>query len=443
MLDLFISFLQKEELCVPEERILVSVSGGPDSVLLAHLFRQAGYAIGLAHCNYQLRGADSEADEAFVSDLAAKWNCPFYLLPVPTRQLAEAQGRSIQEIARDTRYEWLEKLCTEAGYDRIATGHHLNDSIETLLLNLTRGCGIRGLHGILPRRGRLIRPLLFATKEQIIDSLVQAGLSWRDDRSNEELYYDRNKIRHQVVPVLKELNPNFEEGAGKTLQRIRESERFFEEAVRAWTERAVSRSGDGLQIAWDVLQNAPAPPTLLYEILAPYGFRSAQLRDLSGPLLPAPGKRWYSPTHRLLADRGSLLLEPLPEGEDKPIYFDDGLPAIVLSDGRLSVRKLDRPPAVLPASEWEAALDARAIQFPLCLRRWRPGDVFRPMGMGGRSKKLQDFFSDLKMTVFEKEKVWILESGGQIAWIIGLRIDEMCKLQPDSGECWHFRFEKE
>ena len=443
MLDLFISFLQEEKLCVPQERILVSISGGPDSVLLAHLFIKAGYAIGLAHCNYQLRDSDSEADEAFVSDLAAQWNSPFHLLRVPTRRLAEAQGRSIQEIARDTRYEWLEELCTEGGYDRIATGHHLNDSIETLLLNLARGCGIRGLHGILPSRGRLIRPLLFATKDQITEALAEAGLSWREDRSNEELYYDRNKVRHRIVPVLKDLNPNFEAGAGKTLQRIRETERFFEEAVQNWTQRVVSRSGNNLKINWTLLQSAPAPPTLLYEILAPYGFRSAQLRDLSGPLLPGPGRRWYSPGHRLLADRDSLLLEPLPEGEETTICFEESLHAITLPGGKLTVQKLNRPPAKLPASEWEAVLDARAMQFPLCVRRWRPGDAFRPLGMGGRSKKLQDLFSDRKMTVFEKERVWILESGGQIAWIIGLHMDEMFKLQPDSGECWHFRFEKE
>ncbi|MBK8493345.1 MAG: tRNA lysidine(34) synthetase TilS [Saprospirales bacterium] len=438
-----VAYIEQEKLCAFSDRILLSVSGGPDSVLLSHLLHQLGYQIGVAHCNYQLRGEAADAEEAFVRELARTMNAPFYSISFHTRREAEAQGKSIQEVARDLRYEWLENVRQQEGYDWIATGHHLHDSVETLLFNLAKGCGIRGLHGILPIQGKLIRPLLFTGKTQILDYLHANHLEYRQDLSNQELYYDRNKIRHGVVPVLQSINPDFGAAARRTMQHIREAELFFDYAIQEWKARVVQPTDHGLQISWAELLRSPAPPTLLYEILAPYGFRGVQFISLFRKEKLQPGKRWYSPSHCLVSDREVLLLEPLPEHVPGKIEIPLEMEEVSVPGGTLYLQELAAPPPDFPDSAWEAVLDARQIQFPLHLRKWQAGDSFRPLGMNGQRKKLQDFFSDLKLSVFDKEKVWILECSGQIAWIIGHRIDESFKLLPESTSCWHFRFEKD
>lgn len=442
MLDQFTAFIRKEGLCQPGDRILVAVSGGPDSVLLAFLLKTAGYTIGIAHCNYQLRGAESDADEELVRKTAAAWGLPFFRKAFDTRRISEERRLSIQEAARDLRYEWLENLRQQEGYDLIATGHHLDDAIETLLFNLIKGCGIHGLHGILPRRGRLIRPLLFAEKAHILEYLEAADIAYREDHTNQETYYDRNKIRRHIIPVMEALNPRFRQGMRETLLRMRDTEKLFDHAVGSWRNRAVEVYRDGLRINWAELLKSPAPPTLLYEILSPYGFRSNQLRSLfESPALQA-GRQLLSQSHRLLSDREYLLLEPLPQqGGPTRIEIPANTEEVAVPGGVLRLKKLEQKPATFPASPQEALLDAASIQFPVVLRRWKAGDYFHPLGMKGKRKKLQDFFTDLKIPVFEKEKVWILEVSGQIAWVVGHRIDEKFKMREESEEGWYFRFE--
>ena len=434
-------FIEEENLFDSADRILLSVSGGPDSVALVQLLQQLGYDIGIAHCNYQLRGADSDGDEAFVRSLAEQLQRPFYSISFSTREQAAAEGRSIQELARDLRYAWLEKIRQEEGYLWIATGHHSDDSVETVLFHLVKGCGIRGLHGILPKQGFLIRPLLFAGKEQILEFLHQGAIPFREDRSNRELYYDRNKIRHGVAPVLRSINPDFDATALRTIRNIREAELFFDYAIREWKNRITESYSPGLRISWKGLQESPAPPTLLYEILAPYGFQSAQVRSVIQRERLQPGKHWFSKSHRLLSDREYLLLQPLPEDSIEKITIEREWGEVSVPDGTFFFQYLEPPPSTFPSSNQEAFLDASKLQFPLLLRRWQPGDTFRPLGMKGQQKKLQDFFSDLKLSIFEKEKTWILESSGQIAWVVGHRIDESFKLRPDSTSCWHFSLE--
>ena len=442
MIEEFKAFIQGEELCKLSDKILLSVSGGPDSVCLVHLFHQSGYEIGLAHCNYQLRGDDADGDESFVKELAHALDTPFFSISFPTRKRAEEEKKSIQEVARDLRYDWLEGLRQEEGYTWIATGHQFDDSVETVLFNLAKGCGIRGLHGILPKQGKLIRPLLFTGKSRIIDFLDAEGISYRRDLSNQELYYDRNKIRHGVIPVLKSINPNFSATSRRTLQNLREVEKFYKAGIERWIVRVVQVYAGGLRISWEELNKSPAPPTLLYEIMAAYGFGRDQVQSVLARTELQPGKQWSSPTHRLLSDRDALLLEAIPDQEIEPIQIGPEDLEVSTPDGTLFMEQLSAPPAQFRDSSWEAILDARKIQFPLRLRRWKPGDYFHPLGMNGKRKKLQDFFSDKKLSLFEKEKVWVLESSGQIAWLVGHRIDESFKLRPDSTACWRFRFEK-
>lgn len=442
MLDQFTAFIRKEDLCQAGDRILAAVSGGPDSVLLAFLLKTAGYTIGLAHCNYQLRGAESDADEELARKTAAAWGLPFFRKAFDTRRIAQERGLSIQEAARDLRYEWLEELRQQEGYDLVATGHHLDDAIETMLFNLIKGCGIHGLHGILPKRGRLIRPLLFAEKGQILEYLETADIAYREDLTNRETYYDRNKIRHLIIPLMEALNPRFRQGMRETLLRMRDTEKLFDHAVDSWRDRTVQVDRIGLRINWAELMQSPAPPTLLYEVLSPYGFRSNQLRSLFENPALQPGRQLLSQSHRLLSDREYLLLEPLPQ-KGEPTYIE--IPATAeeaaIPGGFLRLKKLDHKPVTFSASPHEALLDAASVQFPVVLRRWKPGDYFHPLGMKGKRKKLQDFFTDLKVPVFEKEKIWILEISGQIAWVIGYRIDENFKMREDSEGGWYFRFE--
>lgn len=443
MLDQFTAFIRKEDLCQPGDRILVAVSGGPDSILLAFLLNTAGYAIGLAHCNYQLRGAASDADEELARKTAAAWGLPFFRKTFDTGRIAEERGLSIQEAARDLRYEWLEDLRQQEGYDLIATGHHLDDAIETLLFNLVKGCGIHGLHGILPKRDYLIRPLLFAEKAQILEYLEAAGIAYREDHTNRETYYDRNKIRHQIIPVMEGLNPRFRQGMQETLLRMRDTEKLFGYAIDSWRKRTVQVHRNGLRINWAELKKSPAPPTLLYEILSPFGFRSIQLRSLFESPALHPGRQLLSQSHRLLSDREYLLLEPIPQKGD-PTHIEIAATAeeVAVPGGVLRLKKLENKPSAFPSSPHETILDAAAVQFPIVLRRWKPGDYFHPLGMKGKRKKLQDFFIDLKIPVFEKEKIWILEISGQIAWVVGHRIDENFKMREDSEGGWHFRFEQ-
>lgn len=442
MLQAFTAFISRENLCDPSDRILVALSGGPDSVLLTHLFAESGYRIGIAHCNYQLRGDDSVADEAFVRELASNMDVPFFGVSFDTRQLVEGSGKSIQEMARDLRYEWLESIRLREGYDWIATGHHLNDSIETLLFNFAKGCGIRGLHGILPKRGHLIRPLLFAGKDQILSYLEQNEIPFRHDHSNEEEYYDRNKIRHRVIPALQSINPDFEAGAADTIQRVREAERFFEFGIREWMSQVTRLREGQLVISWEELQKSPAPSTLLFEILSPFGFRFGQFQSLLRQEELRPGRRWYSPTHCLLSDRKELLLAALNEAQHNKIEIPEGSEEISLPEGILYIRYLNQAPAEWPENKREVYIDADKLLFPLLLRRWEAGDYFHPLGLGGKSKKLQDLYSDLKMSRFEKEKTWILDISGQIAWVVGHRMDENFKMQPGSTKCLYLRFDK-
>jgi tRNA(Ile)-lysidine synthase len=442
MLDAFAEFISRENLCSPTDSVLLAVSGGPDSVLLAHLFAESGYRIGIAHCNYQLRGDDSLADEAFVRQLASNMGVPFFGVSFDTRKLVAGSGKSVQEAARDLRYEWLESIRLREGYDLIATGHHLNDSIETLLFNFAKGCGIRGLHGILPKRGHLIRPLLFAAKDQILGYLEGKEIPYRLDRSNEEEYYDRNKLRHGVIPVLQSINPDFEAGAGDTIQRIREAERFYEFGIGEWVSHVTTLQKGQLVISWEELQKSPAPPTLLFEILSPFGFRFGQFQSLLQQKELRPGRRWYSPTHCLLSDRKELLLAALNEEQLSRIEIPEGSEEISLPEGILYIRYLDQAPPEWPENKREVYLDAEKLRFPLLLRRWEAGDYFHPLGLGGKSKKLQDLFSDLKMSGFEKEKTWILDISGQIAWVVGHRMDESFKMQAASTKCLHLRFDR-
>ncbi len=427
MLKQFQSFLDKEELFTTKDQILLAVSGGMDSMAMVYLFKQAGFPFGIAHCNFQLRGADSDGDEALVKEQAKKLGISFHCIRFDTIKEAKLQKTSTQIVARTLRYQWFEELRLTHKYTHIATAHHLNDSLETVLLNLTKGCGIKGLHGIPLQLGHIIRPLLFATRQEIQQFVQNQEIPYREDASNKSTKYQRNLIRHEVIPNLKTINPSLESTFEKTLHHLRDTEILFNEIIQQYKTKITKYIDNTFFIQKQALLNHPAKHTLLYELLLPYGFNGAQIAQLFQGYEQI-GATFSSVSHQLLVDRVYFVIKSknnkkenyklVKENTDNLIFNNQ---EIKLTYGAKKTYPLKQPPTT-------ALLDYGLLVFPLTLRYWKEGDRFQPLGMNGRSKKLQDFFSDLKLSRFEKEEVIILESNGMICWVAGYRIDERFKI---------------
>ncbi len=446
LLARFQEFLRREQLIADGAPTLLAFSGGVDSVVMAQLFRAADLPFGLAHCNFRLRGLESEGDARFAEALAQSWGVPFFVQAFDTQGYADKRGLSVQVAARELRYEWFETIRQRHGYARIATAHHQNDTAETVLLNLTRGAGLSGLGGIPLQNGPIIRPLLFLERADIEAYARENALSWREDSSNAKEDYARNYLRHQVVPRLQQLNPGFIATLAHHAALLRDTEAnhvFLLQQYASWQTHP-----DGLALERSKIANLPAPAPALYEWLKPYGFSPEQARqvaaNLSQPGLtltaehPAPEQAPYC----LLVDRQYLLLtqnDATPADAPLVIGADD-LMVRLPEGGALFYMpgSLDPP---YPDGRAAIAVDAALLQFPLRLRPWRAGDRFQPFGMSGH-KKLQDFFTDLKHSRFEKKRALLLENGdGNIIWVLGHRMDDRFKLTPHSTAAALFRYE--
>jgi tRNA(Ile)-lysidine synthase len=424
MLEPFQQFLARHQAPLPPQRTLLAVSGGLDSVVLLDLFVRAGLAVGIAHANFGLRGEESEGDEAFVRQLADRYGLPCFTRRFDTRALVQQEGISTQMAARALRYPWFEELRQQQGYDFIATAHHASDALETTLLNLVRGTGLAGLKGIAFRNGRLIRPLLFATRDDIARYAAQQQLSWREDSSNQSTYYRRNRLRHRVVPVLKELNPSLESTFQQTAERLRAAEALLAEYQLQWEAQAVQRQGTWVRISLAALRQCTEPAYRLAAVLGPFGFSYQQAQQVVEGLDGLTGKRFGSGTHTLLLDRDSLLLTPdLPPPQEVQLGTSDAQVAY----GTLQLRQqlLPRPADLaFPTAPHTALFDADCLEYPLRLRPWQPGDWFQPLGMEGKKKKVSDLLVDLKIPRTQKDQVPVLtDRHGQLVWVVGLRAD--------------------
>ena len=442
MLDKFITYIREKALFGPEEKVLLAVSGGIDSMVLLHLFNQAGFSFGVAHCNFGLRGEDSDADEAFVKKSAKKYKVPVYTEQFETAAFAEREKISIQMAARVLRYEWFGKLLRTEGYAYVATAHHLNDTVETVLLNLTRGTGIAGLHGILPKNGQVIRPMLFADKETLYEYVVENQLVWREDASNETNEYGRNLVRNEVVPLLKGLNPNLEETLAHTTERVGAVERVFAARVDALRQAAVRTDGEVHYLSLPVLRGEPEPVIELYELLKNYHFNYAQALDVAAALDAEPGKRFDSPTHTLVKDRDQLVITPKPLAPFQTGKLEGGQPSFENEVLKLAAQTLPAAGYKISTSPRVAALDLQTLKFPLRIRRWKEGDWFCPLGMTSK-KKISDFLIDEKVPLNLKERVWVLLSGDSIAWIIGHRIDNRFKITDKTEQVYQVEVRSE
>lgn len=409
------------------DRILVAVSGGADSVALLHLLVGAGLYCEVTHCNFSLRGDESDGDELFVRQLCDENNLICHVIKFDTVDVASKQKVSIEMAARDLRYNWFNALMAQHGMDVLATGHHGNDAIETFFLNLTRGTGIKGLAGISWKRGNLIRPLLFAQSADIIAYCKANGLAFRTDSSNIDTNILRNKLRHQIIPLFEDINPAFFQTMLSNMLLLSEVSEVFTNEVERFKETVVASEEGAVLISLSLLAKHPQRKSLLFEILRPYGFKGAVMDSILSGLDGIPGKQYFSETHRLVRDRYNLILVER-EALTQPVFYIQAGEIAITSPLKLAIRVFDRTPDFKYSTHPEVAhFDADLIDFPLEIRSWKNGDQFQPLGMT-HFKKLSDYFVNEKFTLIEKEKTWLLISNNDIIWVIGKRLDNRYKV---------------
>lgn len=426
MLHKFIQNINAKQLFEPNQKVLLAVSGGIDSMVLFHLFEKSEFAFGIAHCNFQLRGKESDGDEEFVRDQVQQHGISAFFETFDTQEHAKLKGISIEMAARELRYEFFEKIRIEHGYDFIVTAHHQDDLIETFFLNLSRKTGIKGLTGIKERSGKVIRPLLFASRSDIENYAAKKYIEYREDSSNNEIVFQRNFLRHKILPLFSELNPSFKKNLLASVENLKDAEQVYTGFLTTEKERVVSQKGNDVSIDIKQLQNAAFPRTLLLEILSEYNFNATVVEEVLYALETESGRQFYSKTHRLLKDRESLFVSGLKETEEKIYYIEkDDLELFAPFD--INIEKYDAQDFQIIKEAKVACIDLNEIEFPLLIRKWKQGDYFQPLGMTG-FKKVSDFFIDQKIPIHEKENTWLLCSGKKIVWIMGHRLDNRFKI---------------
>ncbi|HKK62579.1 MAG TPA: tRNA lysidine(34) synthetase TilS [Bacteroidales bacterium] len=427
MVEAFKHKLKEFELSPAENTVMLAVSGGIDSVVLTDLFAKSRFPCIILHCNFDLRGEESDGDEAFVRTLAAKYDFPVFVKRFATKDYAFENSISIQMAARELRYRWFDEIAKEQKVDIIATGHNMNDSVETVLNNLSRGTGIKGITGIPMGYKNYIRPLLFASREEIRKYASEAQLQFRDDSSNKETKYTRNKIRHNIIPSFESINPSFIKTMKENIDRFGEIHDIYREYVLIRRNQLFFEKGDHIEVDLEGLLQLQPRSSWLYELFNDFGFSRDQCLSIEKILASSSGKQFVSPTHRLFKDRDNLLLFPVEETAFDRFYIDspESKASVPFS---LDIEVINREElSEIPDNSKIACIDLEKMNFPLIIRKWQHGDFFYPLGMD-HIKKVSDFFIDNKVPVPVKEKTWIFTSGNKLVWIAGFRIDNRFRI---------------
>ncbi len=435
MLKEFRGFIRENALLPEKGKVVLAVSGGMDSVVMADLFHESKIPCILAHCNFQLRGKESDDDEKFVRALSAKYGLEVRVRKFEVNEEAAQSSQSVQMLARELRFNWFDELLQEPELEVVATGHHFDDQVETFFINLLRGTGVSGLRGILPRQGQVIHPLLFATRQQISEYVRQRGLVYREDRTNKTLKYQRNQIRHKLLPALENMAPDYRQSFKKTFRYLHSDEVMLKSLVSKTMSEITHYEGDILYIDKSQLQQIPDKELIVTYWLQQYGFHEDIALQLLQALPGISGKQFFSGSHRITLDRDYLILEPCDEKQDERVFYIHPETSFIKLPVEMKFTRQPKDKNVVFTKASDVAwLDYDKLTFPLKLRKWRQGDVFMPLGMTGM-KKVSDYFTDIKLSIPAKENTWLLCSdNGDVVWIAGRRIDHRYRITDKTTE---------
>ncbi len=429
MIDRVRRFIEKEKLFAPGATVIVGLSGGMDSMVLLDLLTLSGYQCVAAHCNFHLRGEESNRDAAFVKKWCKGIDIPFTSIDFDTTQYAADKKISIEMAARELRYDWFEIVRRQYVAEAVAVAHHKDDSVETVLLNLIRGTGIKGLSGIMPKNRHVVRPLLCVTRAEIEEYIAERDMPYVFDSTNDNDIFLRNSLRLNIIPQLEKLNPSVREAIWRTSRNLFEAEKVYSESLRDIIKDLFR--DDKIDIA--KLRQTASPRSVLFEILSPLGFGASVIEDVYLGMESTSGKVFHSKSYRLIKDRGVFILDPVTGNErDEELIQIHLETEEVTGSLHLLIRKEEMPLSIEKNSRILYA-DLSKLKFPLTVRRWNKGDWFIPFGMKGR-KKVSDYFTDRKYSLKEKENAWILLSGDDIVWIVGERPDDRYKITEESSD---------
>ena len=421
MIDKIEKYIKEKKLFSKKDRLLLAISGGADSVCLFYILKKLDYHIELAHCNFQLRGRESIEDEEFITSLAEKYNVNLYLKRFNTNEYAKTNQVSIQVAARNLRYDWFEKLLKKYNLNKIVIAHNNDDKIETFFINLLRGTGLKGLTSMKAKAGNIVRPLLILSRQNIESYLDEIDADYRLDSSNQDIKYLRNKIRHNLIPVFKDINPDFKKIMTKNISNLNSINRIIDENILQLKQKLIFQENETYKINIKNILNLKNTEITMYHVFSEYGF--TQIDKIIKACKSQSGKIFYSKNYQLVIDREYIIIEKIEYFEtERDILISENLINYPIS---MSLRVLNKP---IKYNVNCANLDLDKLSFPLKLRKWKKGDRFQPLGMNN-FKKLSDYFIDQKYSILEKKRQWILCSGDDIIWIVGNRIDERYKVE--------------
>ena len=438
LLQKFLAYIKKENLFTKKDHLLIAVSGGADSAVLCALCAAAGLSFSLAHCNFKLRGAESDSDEQFVKKLSEQLGVKLFVKTFDTISQAKLNKTSIEETARNLRYDWFKQLLLESKtsdnpFSFLLTAHHADDNVETVMMNFFRGTGIKGLRGILPKQQQIVRPLLFAKRKDIEEYAVTNQVEYITDSSNASNDYTRNLFRNEILPSIEKIYPEALKNVLRNIDRFAAVEYLYEESIEQIKQKLIERKGDEIHISVLKLLKTKPLQTVIYEIIKDAGFTAMQVSEVEKLLHSDSGKYIKSASHIILLNRKWLIISPnISTTQITNIIVEENAGNILFEEGTLQIYPSAKPEKFVGEAS-TVFIDAVNLTYPLLLRKCKTGDYFYPLGMT-KKKKLSRFFIDLKLSLLQKEKCWVLESDKKIVWVIGYRIDERFKITSSSKQ---------